>query len=206
MQENLVLYSPTRPAINQSRTGLSVYPSVAGRECGGSRITVIAVLGKKYFAPPQMKRVQRANGSLAQVWGRAAPNVLPAESIAKPIGSRKSVLTPRRRLRSPRSFVLRRDRPEETHKPKVNLNIPITARHSRTHYGDPDPRGIETQHIASRLFFPEKGKKTGVNQTQNAAIETQRQPQQKRTVNRTPTKQNRAAALNPRTRRRDVHI
>ena len=35
----------------------------------------------------------------------------------------------------------------------------------------PTHGGIETQHIASRLSFPDKGKETGVNRTQNAPIE-----------------------------------
>ena len=47
---------------------------------------------KRAHAANQMKRVQRANGSLAQVWGRAAPNVLPAENTAKPIRLRKNAL------------------------------------------------------------------------------------------------------------------
>ena len=45
---------------------------------------------KRTHITTQMKRVQRANGSLAQVWGRAAPNGLPAENAAKPICSRKT--------------------------------------------------------------------------------------------------------------------
>ena len=56
---------------------------------------------KRTHIANQMKRVQRANGSLAQVWGRAAPNGLPAESMARLRGLRKSALTPRRRLRFP---------------------------------------------------------------------------------------------------------
>ena len=40
---------------------------------------------KRTHAANQMKRVQRVEDSLAQVWGRAAPNVLPAENMAKPI-------------------------------------------------------------------------------------------------------------------------
>ena len=47
---------------------------------------------KRTHTANQMKRVQGANGSLAQVWGRVAPNGLPAENITKPIRSRKSAL------------------------------------------------------------------------------------------------------------------
>ena len=47
---------------------------------------------KRTHITNQMKRVQRANGSLAQVWGRAAPNGLPAENIAKLMRSRKNAL------------------------------------------------------------------------------------------------------------------
>ena len=74
----------------------SLYPSVLRRV-------------KRTHITTQMKRVQRANGSLAQVWGRAAPNGLPAENAAKPIWSRKNalcraaapVLRPPRPFRSP---------------------------------------------------------------------------------------------------------
>ena len=47
---------------------------------------------KRTHAANQMKRVQRVEDSLAQVWGRAAPNGLPAENAAKPIWSRKNAL------------------------------------------------------------------------------------------------------------------
>ena len=62
---------------------------------------------KRAHITTQMKRVQRANGSLAQVWGRAAPNGLPAENAAKLIWSRKNALcraadsVPRVPFRSP---------------------------------------------------------------------------------------------------------
>ena len=78
-----------------------MYPGDGGVWVRQFGIAVIAMFDKRYFAANQMKRVQRANGSLAQVWGRAAPNVLPAENMAKLIASRKSVLTSRRLLRSP---------------------------------------------------------------------------------------------------------
>ena len=104
---------------------------------------------KRTHITTQMKRVQRANGSLAQVWGRAAPNGLPAENTTKPIWSRKNALcraadSVLRSLRSPCSpvpFVLRRDRHKETHKPEVNPQSPITAPtiRERTN-GDHDPR------------------------------------------------------------------
>ena len=114
---------------------------------------------KRTHITTQMKRVQRANGSLAQVWGRAAPNGLPAENAAKPIWSRKNALPPRRRLRSPfppfsafpRPFVLRRDRHKETRNPEVNQPSSITARQPEnalmaiTTHG-----GIGTEHNASR--------------------------------------------------------
>ena len=114
----------------------SLYPSVLRRV-------------KRTHITTQMKRVQRANGSLAQVWGRAAPNGLPAENAAKPIWSRKNALPPRRRLRSPfppfsafpRPFVLRWDRHKETYTPEVNPQSPITAPTIRERAtGDHDPR------------------------------------------------------------------
>ena len=107
----------------------SLYPSVLRRV-------------KRTHITTQMKRVQRANGSLAQVWGRAAPNGLPAENAAKPIWSRKnalcraadSVLRVPSFSAFPRPFVFRRDRHKETRKPEVNQQSPITTRHPRTHY------------------------------------------------------------------------
>ena len=159
-QEMLAVYSPTLPSINWTRQGLSVYPSAAQRECGCSEIAIIAMFGKRYFAANHMKRVQRANGSLAQVWGRAAPNGLPAENAAKPIWSRKNALPPRRRLRSPfppfsafpRPFVLRRDRHKETYTPEVNQPSSITAPtiRERTN-GDLDPR--RNRNATSRKPF-----------------------------------------------------
>ena len=68
----------------------SLYPSVPRRV-------------KRPHITTQMKRVQRANGSLAQS-GARSPSVLPAENIAKLMRSRKSALPPRRRLRPPRPF------------------------------------------------------------------------------------------------------
>ena len=75
----------------------SLYPSVPRRV-------------KRAHAANQMKRVQRVEDSLAQVWGRAAPNGLPAENTAKPMRSRKNALclaadSVLRSLRSPRSPV-----------------------------------------------------------------------------------------------------
>ena len=46
---------------------------------------------KRTHAANQMKRVQRANGSLAQS-GARSPSVLPAESMTKPMRSRKNAL------------------------------------------------------------------------------------------------------------------
>ena len=62
---------------------------------------------KRPHITTQMKRVQRVEDSLAQVWGRVAPNGLPAENMEKPICSRKNEPTPRRRLRSPSLASLR---------------------------------------------------------------------------------------------------
>ena len=96
---------------------------------------------KRTHAANQMKRVQRVEDSLAQVWGRAAPNGLPAENITKPMRSRKNALC-RAADSVPRvPFVLRRDRHKETHKPEVNPQSPITAPtiRERTN-GDHDPR------------------------------------------------------------------
>ena len=156
-----------------------MYPSVAGRKSDSSRIAVIAAFGKSVLYPSalrrvkrthaanQMKRVQRVEDSLAQVWGRAAPNGLPAENTTKPIWSRKNALcraadSVLRSLRSPRSpvtFVLRRDRHKETHKPEVNQPSSITARQPEnalmaiTTHG-----GIGTEHIASRPVWRSCGK------------------------------------------------
>ena len=99
----------------------------AGRGYVDLKIAVIARFGKRYFAANQKKRVQRVEDSLAQVWGRVAPNVLPAENMARLMCLRKSVPTPRRRLRSPRPFVLRRDRHKETYMSEVNPPSPITV-------------------------------------------------------------------------------
>ena len=98
---------------------------------------------KRTHTANQMKRVQ-GDESPWRRSGARSPSVLPAENIAKPMRSRKSAPTPRRRLRSPRSpvpFVLRRDRHKETHKPKLNQPSSITAPTIRERTtGDLDPR------------------------------------------------------------------
>ena len=112
---------------------------------------------KRTHAANQMKRVQRANGSLAQVWGRAAPNGLPAENTAKPICLRKNAPTPRRRLRSsspafPRLFRTPSGSPPENaqtrSKPAKSDNR--TSTRERT-TGDPDPR--RNRNVTSRKPF-----------------------------------------------------
>ena len=125
---------------------------------------------KRTHTATQMKRVQRANGSLAQVWGRAAPNGLPAENAAKPIWSRKNALPPRRRLRSPfppfsafpRPFVLRRDRHKETRKPEVNQQSPITTRHLRTHEWRSRPTAEQERNIPQAVLFGAMRQTAGV--------------------------------------------
>ena len=66
-------------------------------------MAVIARFGKRYYAANQMRRVQRVEDSLAQVWGRAAPNVFPAESIARLIDLRQKVLCRESNEESPES-------------------------------------------------------------------------------------------------------
>ena len=105
--------------------------------------------------------------SLAQVWGRAAPNGLPAENITKPMRSRKNALcraaaSVLRSLRSPRSpvpFVLRRDRHKETRKPEVNQPSSITARQPENALPAISTHGgTETEHPASRSVWRTGGK------------------------------------------------
>ena len=112
-----------------------------------------------------MKRVQRVEDSLAQS-GARSPSVLPAENMAKPIGSRKNTLALCRRFRFLVLSFPRRDRPKETRNPEMNLQSPITAQcHENALKAIPTHGGIETQHPASRFSFPDKGKETGVNRT-----------------------------------------
>ena len=112
----------------------------------------------------QMKRVQRVNDSLAQVWGRGrsaastfCPNGLPAENIAKLMRSRKNAPTPRRRLRSsspafPRLFRTPSGSPPENaqtrSEPAKSDNR--TSTRERT-IGDPDPR--RNRNVTSRKPF-----------------------------------------------------
>ena len=137
-----------------------------------------------------MKRVQRADGSLAQVWGRAAPNGLPAENITKPMRSRKNAL-----CRAADSVLCvpsspRRDRHQKMRNPEMNHPSPITARQLEnalmaisTH------GGIETYPFASRPVWRVR-QTAGVNErktlrqrrkakrerTQNTRAETQGLP------------------------------
>ncbi len=76
---------------------------------------------------------------------------------------------------------------QKTHKPQVNSQSPITPkRYENVQTGDLDPRGIETQHIASRPVWRyasnsrrdptakrrNRSASTGVPLPPNAAIET----------------------------------
>ena len=139
-----------------------------------------------------MKRVQRVEDSLAQVWGRAAPNVLPAESMAKLIGLRKSALTPRRRLRNP-AFLRPLVTPSGSPQRNAQARSEPNKSDNRTALENaltaiPTHGGIETQDAASRLSFPDEGKETGVIRRKT--------PQQKRktgVIERKAPRQNRSA-------------
>ena len=113
-----------------------------------------------------MKRVQGVNDSLAQVWGRAAPNGLPAESMARLRGLRKSALTPRRRLRNPaflRPLITPSGSPQRNAQARSELTKPdnCTA-FENVLTAIPTHGGTGTQHIASCFSFPDEGKETGV--------------------------------------------
>ena len=128
-----VAYSPIHPAISWSRSSL--------------RYTRVPPRVKRTHTANQMKRVQgdlspwRSLGRGRSAASTFCPSVLPAENTSTPICLLKNALIPRRRLRSPRSFVLCRDRRQKTHKPEVNQQSPITEPtiQERT-TGDLDPR------------------------------------------------------------------
>ena len=104
---------------------------------------------KRTHAANQMKRVQRANGSLAQVWG-AQPQRTPRGKHDKANAVTQKRTLSRRRLRSPRPSVLRRDRHKETHKPEVNQESRITAptiRERATGDHDPNEESPESQWL-----------------------------------------------------------
>ena len=105
---------------------------------------------KRTHITTQMKRVQRANGSLAQVWGRPQcgfhiqpPTDSPRKTRQSRYGHTKAhfAAPPTPFSAFPRPFVLRRDRHKETYTPEVNPQSPITAPtiRERTN-GDHDPR------------------------------------------------------------------
>ena len=97
---------------------------------------------KRTHITNQMKRVQRANGSLAQS-GARSPSVLPAENTAKPICSRKTHFAspPTPFSASPRFFRIPSGSPQKTRKPEVNQPSRITAPAIRERaIGDLDPR------------------------------------------------------------------
>ena len=83
---------------------------------------------------PESRRLFGAGlGAAAVRLPHFSPQRTPRGNMTKPRGLRKNALPPRRRLRSPRSFVLRRDRHKKTRKPEVNQQSLITVRHSRTY-------------------------------------------------------------------------
>ena len=111
--------------------------------------------------------------------------------------SKKVVYIKRNATQSRRSFSYSRPRKgsgrnpvgiacPKTHKPQVNPQSPITPkRQENALTGDPDPRGIETQHIASRAVWryasnsrrepsakrPDRNARTAAQHTQSAATE-----------------------------------
>ena len=121
---------------------------------------------KTHSAANQMKRVQRANGSLAQS-GARSPSVLPAGNMAKPICLRKSALCrtdqppyPNSELRIPHSELPPRSSVTPSESPAKNAQ-------AQSEPNTPDNRttfenalkaisthaGIGTQHIASRSVW-----------------------------------------------------
>ena len=105
------------------------------------------------FAPTQprrsVKRVQRVEDSLAQVWG-AQPQRTPSGKYSKTNALHKSAQSLRRQPCFPRSRQPRRDRLQETAKPEVNLQRPITTPMLRERTKAISTCGIETQDVASR--------------------------------------------------------
>ena len=111
------------------------------------------------------------HSTLWRRFGARSPNVLPAESMAKPICSRKNAL-----CRAADSVLCvpsspRRDRHQKMRNPEMNQPSPITARQLEnalmaisTH------GGIETYPFASRPVWRVR-QTAGVIRTQNAARE-----------------------------------
>ena len=102
------LYSPTRPAINQSRAGLSVYPGFASVGALIGALALFAGMGIcTNITPPQREESPESRRLFGAVWGgRSAastfsPSVLPAERPTRPMRPRKSAQRPRRQPRSP---------------------------------------------------------------------------------------------------------
>ena len=141
-----------------------------------------------------MKRVQ-GDESPWRRSGARSPSVLPAESMAKPIGLRKSALTPRRRLRNPaflRPLITPSGSPQRNAQARSELTKPVNCTaFENVLTAIPTYGGTGTQHIASRFSFPDEGKETGVierkafqqkrgstgvNQPQNATTEPHRPP------------------------------
>ena len=119
----------------------------------------------------QMKRVQRVEDSLAQVWGRAAPNGLPAENAAKPIWSRKNALCRAASVPRVPSFP-RRDRRQKTRKPEVNQQSPITTRHPRTHEWRSRPTAEQERNIPQAVLFGAQAANSRRDRTQDISRET----------------------------------
>ena len=112
-----------------------------------------------------MKRVQ-GDESPWRRSGARSPSVLPAESMAKPIGLRKSALTPRRRLRNPaflRPLITPSGSPQRNAQARSELTKPdnCTA-FENVLTAIPTHGGTGTQHSASCFSFPDEGKETGV--------------------------------------------
>ena len=92
MQENLVLCRPTCPTIIWSRAGLSVYPSTAARECGGSGTAVIAMLRQVFPSIRALRCVNAAIRGRQLLQCRAGFSVYPSAAARECGGSGRMVI------------------------------------------------------------------------------------------------------------------
>ena len=152
-------------------------PAYSPRKAQQSQCDCIKAHSRRESAPTQprrsVRRVQRVEDSLAQVWG-AQPQRTPRgknfkTNMTTQKGTKAAPPAPSPVLRTP---VTRRDRHKKTRKPEVNPQRQITPkRHENARMAISTLRNRNGAHRKPSLFH--NVKKTGVNRRQNTATEPQ---------------------------------
>ena len=145
-------------------------PSAAGRRDGCSGMAVIARFGKNVLCRESNEESPESQWLFGAVWGAQ-----PQRSPRGKHGKTKRFTQKRTHAVPPTPFSASPRTPSGSTQRNAQSRSELNKSDNRTTFENvlmaiPTHGGIETQDTASRLSFPDKGKETGVNRTQNAPI------------------------------------